>query len=197
MLFLLPTCHYCKKMLLCYILCLNKQHEASPNGFSVYIFSGSYFYSATETKLVVDTSRGERLRVNVSSFLPINLSVGYLLYFYSFCFKETDTYIVVWQCLTSVFCNTNSNLQFDITFPSIPCTLLSIDTTDISGEQHHDIVSSEVILFCDALLIYFLIFHIMVPLFPFPCRGMTSRREDQIHMVMLLKQEKKALAEQR
>jgi len=52
----------------------------------------SYFYSATETKLVVDTSRGERLRVN-----------------------------------------------FDITFPSIPCTLLSVDTTDISGEQHHDI----------------------------------------------------------
>ncbi|CAN6346381.1 unnamed protein product [Urochloa humidicola] len=52
----------------------------------------SYFYSATETKLVVDTSRGERLRVN-----------------------------------------------FDVTFPSIPCTLLSVDTTDISGEQHHDI----------------------------------------------------------
>ncbi|XP_062231714.1 uncharacterized protein LOC133929113 isoform X2 [Phragmites australis] len=52
----------------------------------------AYFFSATETKLVVDTSRGERLRVN-----------------------------------------------FDITFPSIPCTLLSVDTTDISGEQHHDI----------------------------------------------------------
>ncbi|XP_006654573.1 endoplasmic reticulum-Golgi intermediate compartment protein 3-like [Oryza brachyantha] len=52
----------------------------------------SYFYSATETKLVVDTSRGERLRVN-----------------------------------------------FDITFPSVPCTLLSVDTVDISGEQHHDI----------------------------------------------------------
>ncbi|CAD6333431.1 unnamed protein product [Miscanthus lutarioriparius] len=52
----------------------------------------SYFYSATETKLVVDTSRGERLRV-----------------------------------------------KFDITFPSIPCTLLSVDTTDISGEQQHDI----------------------------------------------------------
>nr|CAB3464873.1 unnamed protein product [Digitaria exilis] len=28
---------------------------------------------------------------------------------------------------------------FDVTFPSIPCTLLSIDTKDISGEQHHDI----------------------------------------------------------
>ncbi|WOL15927.1 hypothetical protein Cni_G24709 [Canna indica] len=51
-----------------------------------------FLYSATETKLIVDTSRGERLRVN-----------------------------------------------FDITFPSIACTLLSVDTVDISGEQHHDI----------------------------------------------------------
>lgn len=58
-----------KEMLLCYILCLNKWNEASPNGFSVYIMClGSYFYSSTETKLVVDTSRGERLRVNVSTF---------------------------------------------------------------------------------------------------------------------------------
>ncbi|XP_020100527.1 endoplasmic reticulum-Golgi intermediate compartment protein 3-like isoform X1 [Ananas comosus] len=51
-----------------------------------------FFYSATETKLVVDTSRGERLRVN-----------------------------------------------FDITFPAIACSLLSVDTMDISGEQHWDI----------------------------------------------------------
>lgn len=114
----------------------------------------------------MDTSRGERLRVNVSTFLPIKLSVGYLLYFYFLCFKETDTCIVVWWCLTSVFCDGNSNLQFDITFPSIPCTLLSVDTTDISGEQHHDIVCSEVILLCDTLLIYFLIFHIMISFFP-------------------------------
>jgi hypothetical protein len=78
-------------------------------------------------------------------FLPIKLSIGCLLYFYSF-------------CLTSVFCNGNSNLQFDITFPSIPCTLLSVDTMDISGEQHHDIVRSEVILLCDTLLIYFFAF---------------------------------------
>ncbi|KAJ8466362.1 hypothetical protein OPV22_028914 [Ensete ventricosum] len=51
-----------------------------------------FLYSATETKLIVDTSRGERLHVN-----------------------------------------------FDITFPSLPCTLLSVDTVDISGEQHYDI----------------------------------------------------------
>jgi hypothetical protein len=41
-----------------------------------------------------------------------------------------------------IFCNVISILQFDISFPSIPCTLLSVDTTDISGEKHHDIVCS-------------------------------------------------------
>lgn len=32
-------------------------------------------------------------------------------------------------------------MQFDITFPSVSCTLLSLDAIDISGEQHLDIVS--------------------------------------------------------
>lgn len=36
--------------------------------------------------------------------------------------------------------NAKTVLQFDVTFPSVPCTLLSVDTMDISGEQHHDIV---------------------------------------------------------
>lgn len=31
-------------------------------------------------------------------------------------------------------------MQFDVTFPAIPCSLLSIDAMDISGEQHLDIV---------------------------------------------------------
>ncbi|XP_028549741.1 endoplasmic reticulum-Golgi intermediate compartment protein 3-like [Dendrobium catenatum] len=51
-----------------------------------------YIYSGTETKLIVDTSRGERLRVN-----------------------------------------------FDVTFPSLACSLLSVDAMDISGERHFDI----------------------------------------------------------
>jgi hypothetical protein len=45
------------------------------------------------------------------------------------------------NCYESLF-NALAVLQFDITFPSIPCTLLSVDTKDISGEQHHDIVCS-------------------------------------------------------
>lgn len=51
-----------------------------------------YLFSATETKLIVDTSRGERLRVN-----------------------------------------------FDVTFPHLACSLVSVDTMDVSGEQHYDI----------------------------------------------------------
>lgn len=31
-------------------------------------------------------------------------------------------------------------MQFDVTFPVIPCSLLSLDAVDISGEQHLDIV---------------------------------------------------------
>ena len=30
-------------------------------------------------------------------------------------------------------------INFDVTFPNIPCTLLSLDAMDISGEQHMDI----------------------------------------------------------
>ncbi|XP_044507983.1 endoplasmic reticulum-Golgi intermediate compartment protein 3-like [Mangifera indica] len=51
-----------------------------------------YLHSVTETKLLVDTSRGETLRIN-----------------------------------------------FDVTFPAIPCSFLSLDAVDISGEQHLDI----------------------------------------------------------
>ncbi|KAK4341441.1 hypothetical protein RND71_039942 [Anisodus tanguticus] len=60
-----------------------------------------YLNAVTETKLVVDTSRGETLRIN-----------------------------------------------FDITFPALPCSILSVDAMDISGEQHldirHDIIKKRI-----------------------------------------------------
>ncbi|GFQ04438.1 endoplasmic reticulum-golgi intermediate compartment protein 3 [Phtheirospermum japonicum] len=60
-----------------------------------------YLYAVTETKLMVDTSRGERLRIN-----------------------------------------------FDVTFPALPCSIVSIDAMDISGEQHldvrHDIIKKRI-----------------------------------------------------
>ncbi|KAI4296350.1 hypothetical protein L6164_036315 [Bauhinia variegata] len=52
----------------------------------------SYLYTVTETKLLVDTSRGETLHIN-----------------------------------------------FDVTFPDVRCSILSLDAMDISGEQHIDI----------------------------------------------------------
>ncbi|CDO97460.1 unnamed protein product [Coffea canephora] len=51
-----------------------------------------YLHTVTETKLVVDTSRGGKLHIN-----------------------------------------------FDVTFPAIRCSLLSLDAMDISGEEHLDI----------------------------------------------------------
>ncbi|MBA0566418.1 hypothetical protein Golob_011239 [Gossypium lobatum] len=51
-----------------------------------------YLHAATETKLVVDTSRGETLRIN-----------------------------------------------FDVTFPALACSIVSVDAMDISGEQHLDV----------------------------------------------------------
>ncbi|CAN6584020.1 unnamed protein product [Malus baccata var. baccata] len=51
-----------------------------------------YLHAVTESKLVVDTSRGETLRIN-----------------------------------------------FDVTFAALPCSILSLDAMDISGEQHLDV----------------------------------------------------------
>lgn len=60
-----------------------------------------YLRAVTEAKLVVDTSRGERLRIN-----------------------------------------------FDITFPALACSMLSLDAMDISGEEHldvrHDIIKRRI-----------------------------------------------------
>ncbi|KAG0448716.1 hypothetical protein HPP92_027686 [Vanilla planifolia] len=60
-----------------------------------------YLHPVTETKLVVDTSRGERLRIN-----------------------------------------------FDITFPALACSIVSLDAMDISGEEHldvkHDIIKRRI-----------------------------------------------------
>ncbi|KAG4999537.1 hypothetical protein JHK87_020609 [Glycine soja] len=51
-----------------------------------------YLYTVTESKLLVDTSRGDTLHIN-----------------------------------------------FDVTFPAVRCSILSLDAMDISGEQHLDI----------------------------------------------------------
>lgn len=84
-----------------------------------FLNAGLYLHTVTETKLVVDTSRGEKLHINVKITL-IMLSV----------FDSFEPPVIFF---TSYF-------QFDITFPAVSCTLLSLDAMDISGEQHLDIV---------------------------------------------------------
>ncbi|KAG6784261.1 hypothetical protein POTOM_009949 [Populus tomentosa] len=66
-----------------------------------------YLHAVTETKLVVDTSRGETLRINVM-------------------FLSMYVFLSVYQWL-------------DVTFPALPCSILSLDAMDISGEQHLDV----------------------------------------------------------
>lgn len=62
-------------------------------------------------------------------------------------------------------------LQFDVTFPAIPCTLLSLDAMDISGEQHRDIVCNATygcyMKCCFSLTIQFLfiLVHLIVSVF--------------------------------
>lgn len=49
-------------------------------------------------------------------------------------------------------------MQFDLSFPEIPCSILSLDAIDISGEQHLDIVCAASIntLSLDPLFPYYL-----------------------------------------
>lgn len=44
-------------------------------------------------------------------------------------------------------CNLLVIMQFDVTFPSLACSLLSVDAVDISGERHYDIVCLYTVLF--------------------------------------------------
>lgn len=45
--------------------------------------------------------------------------------------------LTTWVDLWSTWC---LKLQFDVTFPALPCSILSLDALDISGEQHLDVV---------------------------------------------------------
>ncbi|RRT58471.1 hypothetical protein BHE74_00052866 [Ensete ventricosum] len=41
-------------------------------------------------------------------------------------------------------------LQFDVTFPALSCSMLSLDAMDISGEEHLDVVCNTFVLFACA-----------------------------------------------
>lgn len=51
--------------------------------------------------------------------------------YFSFTFCKHNWFVPFCYALTS---------QFDVTFPALPCSILSLDAMDISGEQHLDVV---------------------------------------------------------
>ncbi|GKC16610.1 endoplasmic reticulum-Golgi intermediate compartment protein 3-like protein, partial [Tanacetum coccineum] len=106
-----------------------------------------YLHSVTETKLIVDTSRGERLRINFDIVFPAlpcsllsldamdisgeeHLDIVSRLYLHS----VTETKLIV-----DTSRGERLRINFDIVFPALPCSLLSLDAMDISGEEHLDI----------------------------------------------------------
>lgn len=50
-------------------------------------------------------------------------------------------------------------LQFDVTFPALPCSLVAVDTMDVSGEQHYDIVCTTV--FISFLIILYIFWSVL------------------------------------
>lgn len=92
-----------------------------------YVGSGLYLHAVTETKLVVDTSRGETLRINVMFFFLL----------------QESNFEIRYDCslkLTGAYAFWHLRVQFDVTFSALPCSILSLDAMDISGEQHLDVV---------------------------------------------------------
>lgn len=136
------------------------------------IISGLYVHTVTETKLVVDTSRGEQLRINVIYLQNWNLS--YLFIYVVHTSKDLFSFLRFVACIhisCSVIRSSFTilslkmlldlhldvhifNVQFDVTFPALPCSVLSLDAMDISGEQHLDVVCYPK-LCCEWLLLPF------------------------------------------
>ncbi|KAJ8625724.1 hypothetical protein MRB53_034254 [Persea americana] len=96
-----------------------------------------YLLAVTETKLVVDTSRGETLRINSATAYK------------NHCFVEdrsahSSGYLDRRRCSFQIFIilayiALSPTVWFDITFPALACFIVSLDEMGISGEQHFDV----------------------------------------------------------
>lgn len=97
----------------------------------------------------------------ISSFCIFSFFIFFSLFNLSNCYNNADGNSCFFFCqkirkccgaynchqkLTVIILFVFVSLKFDLTFPEVPCTLLSVDTQDISGEQHYDIVSSLIFL---------------------------------------------------
>ncbi|KAJ8768126.1 hypothetical protein K2173_021066 [Erythroxylum novogranatense] len=73
---------------------------------------------------------------------PVALSPSFLLLLCSSSSSLNLDYICT-RCETKLSVDTSRGetfqINFDVTFPRVPCSLLSVDSMDISGEQHLDI----------------------------------------------------------
>lgn len=47
-------------------------------------------------------------------------------------------------------------MQFDVTFPALQCSIISLDAMDISGQEHLDVVCTCVLLLLSLLLVIYL-----------------------------------------
>lgn len=86
------------------------------------LFPGLYLTSKTVHKLEVDTSRGERITINVRSLVDPK--------------RRYRTILGVLSFPENVYpggCEGKAVLQLDITLPRMPCDWVSVDAVDASG----------------------------------------------------------------
>ena len=106
--------------------------------------AGLFLRMQTVHELSVDTSRGEKLDIHVSSppgppaCLRLQAFAGRLLV-PSDIASLGNALLHAAQCCTLL-------LQFDITFHNMPCGWMSLDAMDVSGESHLDLVRPAVLL---------------------------------------------------
>ncbi|KAK3033880.1 hypothetical protein RJ639_033515 [Escallonia herrerae] len=102
-----------------------------------------YLHSVTETKLVVDTSRGETLRINYRATRRLYILRNPHSNFSEVPFLDARAKPCRTKTSSTLLCR-----KFDVTFPALPCSILSLDAMDISGEQHldvkHDIIKKRI-----------------------------------------------------
>lgn len=90
----------------------------------------------------------------------------YIIPPFNFCnilFCKTSYYVDVISFYHKTNWSSILYLQFDITFPALPCSILSVDAMDISGEQHLDVVCKHVdrVFY---VIIYRCLSHLLIPL---------------------------------
>lgn len=91
----------------------------------VVCLAGLFLSIKTMHELNVDTSRGETIQIHVRSFRRS--------------LKSTRNARVI-ALLTFIADRFRMGTQINITFPHMPCVIMSLDAMDVSGEAHLDVI---------------------------------------------------------